>query len=176
MRNKDNGLPEIKAEIYDSDYCIPAQIFIAVVLAVFMIILTIIISLFVQTKHVTKPKSYERIFANIKRYHVHKLKPGAMIKTIVTTTSYNPVPEQTDSTPFITANGSRVRHGIIACNFLPFGSRVWIEGFGDDAFTVTDRTARKYGNRVDIFSFSKKWSMTWGKRQVRIAYQLPKEN
>ena len=41
-------------------------------------------------------------------------------------TAYSSDPKQTDNSPFITASNRRVRDGIIAANFLPFGTEVKI--------------------------------------------------
>ena len=47
-------------------------------------------------------------------------------------TAYSSTPEETDDTPFITASNTRVRHGIVATNMLPFGTRIQFpEVFGD---------------------------------------------
>ena len=73
----------------------------------------------------------------------------------VIASAYSPRPEETDSTPFITASGTRTRDGIIAANFLPFGTKVrFPDAFGDKVFTVEDRMNRRYTNKyphhVDI--------------------------
>ena len=52
----------------------------------------------------------------------------------VTVTGYNSLAAQTDSTPFITATGSRTRIGVVALSpdlrrIFPYGSRVKITGF-----------------------------------------------
>ncbi len=60
-------------------------------------------------------------------------------------TGYSSTVDQTNSEPFITASGSWVRHGIVAANFLEFGTRIRIpEYFGDEIFTVKDRMNRRY--------------------------------
>ena len=68
-------------------------------------------------------------------------------------TAYSSTPDQTDNTPFITASGQRVHDGIIASNFLPFGTKVQFPYiFGDKIFQVEDRMHKKYNNsRVDIW-------------------------
>ena len=67
-------------------------------------------------------------------------------------TAYSSSPDETDDTPFITASGERVREGIIAANFLPFGAKVLMpELFGDKVFIVADRMHRRKTNNVDIF-------------------------
>lgn len=43
---------------------------------------------------------------------------------IVTVTAYSSTLDQTDSTPFITASNKLVEEGIVAANFLPFGTRI----------------------------------------------------
>ncbi len=70
----------------------------------------------------------------------------------VPTSAYNSLPGQTDSTPFITASGSTTRHGVLAANFLPIGTRVTIpEIYGDQVFIVEDRMNSRYTYRVDIW-------------------------
>lgn len=69
----------------------------------------------------------------------------------VAATAYNSMESQTDSTPWITASGTRCREGVIASNFLPFGTKVLIEGFGDRVFVVEDRMNRRYKQRIDIW-------------------------
>ena len=71
----------------------------------------------------------------------------------VVLTAYSSTAEQTDSTPFITANGTYVRDGIVANNGLPFGTEIRIpELFGDKVFSVQDRMhQRKGGYHFDIW-------------------------
>lgn len=67
-------------------------------------------------------------------------------------TAYSSTPDQTDNTPFITASGKAVRDGIIAANFLPFGTKIKIpKFFGDKVFTVEDRMHRRKSNFIDIW-------------------------
>lgn len=70
----------------------------------------------------------------------------------VVLTGYSSTPDQTDSTPFITASNSRVRDGVVAANFLAFGTKVKIPGiFGDKVFIVEDRMAKKHNDKMDIW-------------------------
>jgi len=76
------------------------------------------------------------------------------LKTVqVVATAYNSLPGQTDSTPFITASGTRTRHGVVAANFLKIGTRVrFPEVYGNTIFVVEDRMNARYGwGRVDIW-------------------------
>ena len=58
----------------------------------------------------------------------------------VVLTAYSSTEAQTDSTPFITANGTYVHDGIVANNGLPFGTEIRIpEIYGDKVFSVEDR-------------------------------------
>lgn len=67
-------------------------------------------------------------------------------------TAYTSRPEETDSTPFITADGSHVRDGIVAANFLPFGTKVRIPAlFGDKVFEVHDRMNKRYPYKMDFW-------------------------
>lgn len=75
-------------------------------------------------------------------------------KTItVVATAYNSLPEQTDDTPFTTANGSTVHRGTVASNFLPFGTYVTFPDlYGDRLFVVEDRMNARYGKgRIDLW-------------------------
>lgn len=70
----------------------------------------------------------------------------------VVVTAYSSTPDQTDGSPFTTAMGSQVRDGIIACNFLPFGTKVRLPEFsGDKVFVVEDRMAKRNSHKLDIW-------------------------
>ena len=85
----------------------------------------------------------------------------------VTATAYNSLASQTDSTPWITASGTKCRTGVIAANFLPFGTKVMIEGFGEQIFVVEDRMNRRYNKRIDIWFYSYKQAVQFGRRKVK---------
>ncbi len=92
---------------------------------------------------------------------------------VVTLTAYNSERAQTDGDPCTTANGFNVcKHGIedtVAANFLPMGTEIKIpEYFGDRVFVVRDRTARKYGDRVDVWMLKKSDALQFGKRRLQI--------
>jgi 3D (Asp-Asp-Asp) domain-containing protein len=69
--------------------------------------------------------------------------------------AYNSVPEQTDSTPCISADGTDIckRHKkgecIVASNAYPLNTRLRIENIGD--CIVADRTHPRFRHRVDLF-------------------------
>ena len=74
----------------------------------------------------------------------------------VLATAYSSTPEQTDDTPFVTASNKEVYDGLVAANFLEFGTKIRIpEVYGDKIFTVDDRMHRRYNKsnpkRIDIW-------------------------
>ena len=67
-------------------------------------------------------------------------------------TAYTSAPDETSDHPLITASGAMVGDGIVAANFLPFGTQIEIPAlFGTKVFTVEDRTSAKFSGRVDIW-------------------------
>lgn len=90
-------------------------------------------------------------------------------KMTVTVTAYSSSVDETDDSPFITANGTYVRDGIVAANFLPFGTAVKIPAlFGDKIFVVTDRMNQRFSDRMDIWMPSKNAAFQFGLKKVVI--------
>ena len=87
----------------------------------------------------------------------------------VTSTAYSSDVAQTDSTPFITASGTTVRHGIVAANFLPIGTLIKIPDiYGDEVFVVEDRMNARYSKRMDIWMETREEAMQFGVRRINI--------
>lgn len=87
----------------------------------------------------------------------------------VSATGYSSTPEQTDNTPFITASGIHVRDGVIAANFLPFGTVIKIpELFGDKTFVVEDRMHNRYWFNIDIWFPEKDLAKEFGIKVIKI--------
>lgn len=87
----------------------------------------------------------------------------------VLTSAYNSEAGQTDSSPFTTADGTQVRDGIVAANFLPHGTRIRIpDYFGDKVFEVHDRMNARYTYKIDIWMTNKPDAFKWGVRNVKI--------
>ncbi len=87
----------------------------------------------------------------------------------VTITAYSSTADQTDETPFIAASGKHVYDGIIAANFLPFGTKVKIPAlFGDKIFTVDDHMNRRFPNRVDVWFATRSAAMKFGIQTAEI--------
>jgi len=74
-------------------------------------------------------------------------------KMTVIVTAYSSTPQETDDSPYITAAGTWVREGIVANNFLSFGTKIRIpEIYGDKLFIVEDRMHRKKGYyHIDVW-------------------------
>lgn len=87
----------------------------------------------------------------------------------VVLTAYSSTVAQTDSTPFITANGTYVHDGVVANNGLPFGTEIRIpELYGDKVFSVEDRMHWRMGDyRFDIWFPTYEQAKKFG---VRYAY------
>ena len=77
------------------------------------------------------------------------------VGTMREVTAYNSVPEQTDSTPCIAADGSDICERreagemICATNAFPLGTKLYIRNVGE--CTVADRMNDRYQERVDLF-------------------------
>lgn len=96
-----------------------------------------------------------------------KIAPKRVI--YVTVTAYSSTPDQTDDTPFITANGTQVRDGIIAANFLRFGTKIkFPDYFGDKIFEVTDRMNERYPSRADIWMETREEAHNFGIRTLKM--------
>ena len=95
--------------------------------------------------------------------------PQKEARRTVWVTAYSSTPEETDDTPFVTASMTEVRDGIIAANFLPFGTRVIIPDlFGDKVFTVEDRMHRRKTNFVDIWMPTKQDALEFGINRAEV--------
>ena len=93
----------------------------------------------------------------------------APITREVWVTAYSSTPEETDDTPFIAASGKTVREGIMAANFLDFGTRVQIpDVFGDQVFVVEDRMHRRKTDFVDIWMPTKQDALNFGIKRAEI--------
>src|SRR3989339_403669 len=82
-------------------------------------------------------------------------------------TAYSSTPDQTDDSPFITANGTHVHDGTLACNFLPFGTKVKIPDYsGDKIYIVEDRMAKRFSHRMDLWFPSRAEAYQFGRRNL----------
>lgn len=88
---------------------------------------------------------------------------------LVAASAYSSTPDQTDDSPFITAWNTNVRDGIIAANFLPFGTRIRIpDVYGDKIFVVEDRMNRRYWHKIDIWFPDRQSALEFGVKTLKI--------
>jgi len=88
---------------------------------------------------------------------------------VVSVSAYSSTPDQTDDSPFITARNTYVRDGIVATNFLPFGTAIKIpEIYGDKIFIVEDRMNKRYLTNVDIWMADRQSALKFGRRNLTI--------
>ena len=93
----------------------------------------------------------------------------ASVKKSVVITAYSSTPDQTDDSPFITANGTYVYDGVIAANFLPFGTKVRLPEFsGDKVYTVHDRMAKRFNYKMDIWMESREMALEFGVKKLTV--------
>ncbi len=85
-------------------------------------------------------------------------------------TAYSSTSDQTDDTPFVTASNSRARDGVVAANFLKFGTKLKIpELFGEKVFKVEDRMHSRFEDRIDVWFPNRAAAEKFGiKRGVKI--------
>ncbi len=95
--------------------------------------------------------------------------PIVVAEQWVIVTGYSSTPDQTDDTPFITASGTYVHDGTVACNFLRFGTRVrFPQVYGDKIFVVEDRMALRNSHKIDIW-FPGRWqAKQFGVKQLKV--------
>jgi len=87
----------------------------------------------------------------------------------VIVTAYSSTPDQTDDTPFISANGTYVYDGMVACNFLPFGTKVrFPDIYGDKIFTVEDRMALRNSHKIDVWMPDRQTALQFGVRHLAV--------
>jgi 3D (Asp-Asp-Asp) domain-containing protein len=106
-------------------------------------------------------------------------KRDSAIRTVVASmTAYTSAPNQTDGTPYVTADGSCVSDGIVASNFLKIGTRVrFPDLFGDKIFEVHDRMNDRYTNRIDVWMKDIKDARQFGlKRNARVEIVMDGDN
>ena len=129
-----------------------------------------------QGKNKIKRKNKTPIVVIHKNYHQIKVKKNFANKIVrikyskyIIVTAYSSTIDQCDSTPFITANGKRVYDGIIAANFLKFGTKVrFPEYSGNKIYIVEDRMHQRFSNRVDIWMNTRTQAINFGVKRLKM--------
>ncbi len=92
-------------------------------------------------------------------------------RRVIVVTAYTSGPESTGKKPGdrgygITASGTVAGYGTCAADpAVPFGVRLWIEGYGEAV--VLDRGGAIRGNRLDVWFEKPEDARAWGVRRVR---------
>ncbi|MEF8846934.1 MAG: hypothetical protein V5A57_00690 [Candidatus Paceibacterota bacterium] len=105
---------------------------------------------------------------SLSRIPERERKEERKVKMILT--AYSSTVDQTDSSPYTTASGARVRSGIVANNALPFGTKIKIPGlYGDKTFVVEDRLHWRKGDyHLDIWFPTRKQAINFGSKTATI--------
>jgi len=141
--------------------------------------LVIVFAIFIAIFCLPKFSSWAYYKINTNNYYNHlqytirnTFKPK--IETMhIYVTAYNSTIGQTDSTPCITASGYDLcKHNVenvVACNFLPFGTKVrFPELDPDQIYTVVDRMHERYNSRMDIWKKSKQEAKEFGMQYLKV--------
>lgn len=120
----------------------------------------------VAKKIVKKPASKISISYKNKGSYYNNSSYRANESFYVTVTAYSSTPDQCSGNPFITASGARVHPGTLACNFLPFGTKVRFPEYSKRIFIVEDRMG--YSERADIWFTSRSEALKFGKRRLKM--------
>ncbi len=126
----------------------------------------------VQESAVLAQSGYQTVASSRKKERIstnqskdRNAKPVA--KKIVIVTAYSSTVDQTDSTPFITASGIVVHDGVVAANFLKFGTKVRFPSlYGEKVFVVADRM--KSNHKVDIWFPTREEAKAFGVKRVEM--------
>ncbi len=96
-------------------------------------------------------------------------------KMWVRLTAYAPLdPDATEGMcfsgdPLVTASGTQSREGVVAANFLQFGTKIKIPSiYGDRVFTVEDRMSSRFTNTVDVLVSSRQEAFGFGTKRAYI--------
>jgi 3D (Asp-Asp-Asp) domain-containing protein len=97
---------------------------------------------------------------------LQRVHPPVGTQLTVVASAYAPSLYQTDSTPCVTAAGTKVRPGVIATNFLPMGTLVEID---DKVFIVEDRMNPRYGGYyIDVFLPHTTEALDFGRQKLTV--------
>ena len=95
--------------------------------------------------------------------------PELAARFLMQVTAYSSSVDETDSTPHVTASGTRTRDGVIASNAFPIGTQLRIpELFGEKILIVEDRMHQRFTDRIDIWMPSKWQALRFGKQQAEV--------
>ena len=112
-----------------------------------------------------QPTMFQDMFVVAQNNNIHSVTS----EMYVSSTGYNSDVGQTDDSPFIAADGTHVYDGMVAANFLPFGTKIMLpDEFPGKVFTVHDRMNKRFSQRVDVWFPQHGQAIQWGLRTVKI--------
>lgn len=97
-------------------------------------------------------------------------------------TGYSPFDDRTglnhDGTPDTTATGTRPRPGVVAVNpqIIPYGTIMYIEGYGWGIAEDTGGAIRKRTDLIDLFFYTHDEACAWGRRTVKVLFRKGEVN
>jgi len=99
--------------------------------------------------------------------------PKVVRRFKVVVTAYNSVPEQTDSTPCLTANGYDLcaanEENVVAANFLRFGTRLRLPDYSEEKiYTVQDRMHPRFARRLDVWMRDRESAKQFGAQHLTV--------
>jgi len=116
----------------------------------------------------TPPRHLTTKHLPLKEQKIIKPKPKPKYFYILVT-AYSSTVDQCDNTPFITANGTHVFWGVVAANFLPFGTRLrFPRYFGKKVFIVEDRMHPRFSHRLDIWMPTRQQAKNFGRKWLKV--------
>jgi len=121
-------------------------------------------------------KTYFSLYDGIQknRLAIKELKDSYSHLTIskeLVVSAYNPLKEQTDLTPNITASMELIKPGMVAVSRdlfyggWSFGKKIYIEGHG--VFEIQDLMNERYKNSIDILMYHKGDAKRFGRKILR---------
>ena len=136
-----------------------------------------------QSDTTSEPQGRWAKFQRWLQGRVKIVRPEIGAKFTVESTAYTPSPYETDSTPCITAAGTRVRPGVVASNFLPLGTLLKVvpetspKVLTQTLFIVEDRMNPRFNQRlIDVWFPTKEAAFQFGRRPLTmevIGYGTP---
>ena len=108
--------------------------------------------------------------SEVAKKHHNGMSAGKTREIAVVAFAYTSSTDDCDADPFTNASGTRPRQGSIAANWLPFGTKMTIEGFSNRVFRVDDRMASRWNGKkvIDIWMPDKADALKFGRKNIKI--------
>ncbi len=96
---------------------------------------------------------------------------------ILEVTAYAPFDNKSgicnDGNPRVTSTGTRPGPGTVAVNpsVIPYGSRIWIQGYGWGKALDTGGAIRQRDDLIDVFMWTHEEAIRWGRQKAVVVYE-----